>query len=395
MSWEDHVNHGHVPFRRDCRVCQESGAKAAPHRRLVKEKGEYPRAGVLSIDTSGPLCPGEDVTEETMKFLLIGAYTWTAPKKSPLDDAEEVGKEEEVLDDEGNDVKIEANDEASEEVEVKKEEEEIQEVDDIEEEAKKTVGEPEEFEMKTFRMVTPLPLKSGDAVLQATIDMILKLRLDGFEVCQVHSDNGGEFTSQAMKRWMRARGYVRTYTGVADPQSNGRAENAVQQVKNHVRRLLLQAGMTPAQWPIAARHADEQLRRMRLGKTQDFPPLGKVVLTKKRAWKAREFAPTMEKVTYLCPSWESHGHWVRREDGTKIVTRFYMAKVMEPIDPQAWIALMDEVPDPLDLRRRLRGKQPPFVRLRKVEEKEEGEVKEVEEDELEKGILASAQELCR
>ena len=28
MSWEQHVKHGHVPFRRDCKICQQSGAKS-------------------------------------------------------------------------------------------------------------------------------------------------------------------------------------------------------------------------------------------------------------------------------------------------------------------------------------------------------------------------------
>ena len=65
---------------------------------------------------------------------------------------------------------------------------------------------PEDFEIKVFRLVTPLPSKAGGVVLQAVIDMILKLRSDGFDVSQVHSDNGGEFTSDAMKRWMKARG---------------------------------------------------------------------------------------------------------------------------------------------------------------------------------------------
>lgn len=403
MTWQEHLRHGHVPFRRDCRICQEAGAKAAPHRRLAPERGQFPRAGVLSIDTSGPLVPGEDVTEEKMKFLLIGAYTWLAPKKSPMDDAREEdseqqkvgeGQEEVTLEaeekggDQEAETPIEGQEDGGAEEGKKKEEVEGSEKDeDIEEKVRQFVEDAAELEVKTFRMVTPLPSKSGDAVLQATIDMILKLRLDGFEVFQVHSDNGGEFTSASMKRWMRARGYVRTYTGNSDPQANGRAENAVQQVKNQIRRLLLQANYSTDQWPIAARHADEQLRRKRLGLSQNFPPLGKMVLTKKRAWRSKEFAPTMEKVEYLCPSWESHGHWIRREDGTKIVTRFYISRVVDPPDPQAWIGLMEEYPDPLDVRRRIRGKQPPFVRLRMVQgedqKNEEEKEDEREEDELE------------
>ena len=80
MSWEEHVQHGHVPFHRDCKICQEAGAKSAPHRRLTAKRGQYPRAGVLSVDTSGPLIAGDDVGEEKMKFLLVGRLHLASPK---------------------------------------------------------------------------------------------------------------------------------------------------------------------------------------------------------------------------------------------------------------------------------------------------------------------------
>lgn len=98
------------------------------------------------------------------------------------------------------------------------------------------------FEVKTFRMVVPMPSKRGDVVLQCIVEMVHQLRIDGFEITQVHSDNGGEFTATCVRRWLRNRGYIQTFTGVNEPQANGRAENAVQQVKNQMRRLLLQAG---------------------------------------------------------------------------------------------------------------------------------------------------------
>lgn len=326
---------------------------------------------MLSLDTSGPLILGEDVGDQKMKFLLVGAYTWLAPKESPLDEAPTVGREEEG-EEENQELKMEDQEDVEEpggdlEDVVEGEAAEEGEHQEPEEAVREGVEDQEKFEVKTFRMVTPIPSKAGDVVLQAAIDMILKLRLDGYEIFQVHSDNGGEFTSQMMKKWMRMRGYVRTYTGVADPQANGRAENAVQQVKNHIRRLLLQAGMGVEKWPLAARHADEQLRTWRKGKKQDFPPLGTKVLTKKRAWKAKEFAPTMEKVVYLAPSWENHGHWIQREDGTKIVTRFYITKVREPVTEQTWVGVLEEMPDPVETRRRLRMKSPPEARFLKME----------------------------
>ena len=38
------------------------------------------------VDTSGPLVKGGDLMGNKMKFLLVGAYTWLAPKDSPLED---------------------------------------------------------------------------------------------------------------------------------------------------------------------------------------------------------------------------------------------------------------------------------------------------------------------
>ena len=56
LSWEEHVKLGHLPFRRDCRVCQEASAKDRPHRRV-----RHPAGNVLSVDLSGPFIKGIDV----------------------------------------------------------------------------------------------------------------------------------------------------------------------------------------------------------------------------------------------------------------------------------------------------------------------------------------------
>ena len=52
MTWEQHCQNGHVPFRRDCRTCQEQSAKSKPHRKVM-----HPLAATLSLDTAGPYTP--------------------------------------------------------------------------------------------------------------------------------------------------------------------------------------------------------------------------------------------------------------------------------------------------------------------------------------------------
>ena len=66
MSWEEHIQRGHTPFRRDCQVCQEASARGRMH-----SKVSHPRAGILNLDTCGPFIKGHDVEGES-KFMLIG-----------------------------------------------------------------------------------------------------------------------------------------------------------------------------------------------------------------------------------------------------------------------------------------------------------------------------------
>ena len=71
LSWKQHVECGHVPLWRDCRVCQESSAKARPHRSVPN-----PICGVLSLDITGPLIQSRvDMSEEKMRYILVGAFT--------------------------------------------------------------------------------------------------------------------------------------------------------------------------------------------------------------------------------------------------------------------------------------------------------------------------------
>ena len=66
MSWEEHCQRGHTPFRRDCQVCQEATARGKMH-----QKVKHPRAGVMSLDVSGPYKKGNDIEEEA-RFMLVG-----------------------------------------------------------------------------------------------------------------------------------------------------------------------------------------------------------------------------------------------------------------------------------------------------------------------------------
>ena len=74
LSWDEHLRLGHVPFRRDCLICQQSRQKQNPHRR-----NRHPLSGVLSLDTAGPYRDGTDLVM-TSRYLCVGAFTWAFPK---------------------------------------------------------------------------------------------------------------------------------------------------------------------------------------------------------------------------------------------------------------------------------------------------------------------------
>lgn len=79
MSWEEHVQRGHTPFRRDCQVCQEASAISRRHGAMT-----HPRAGVMSVDLAGSFHKGHDVHGEA-KFMLLGTYTWLLPESAEED----------------------------------------------------------------------------------------------------------------------------------------------------------------------------------------------------------------------------------------------------------------------------------------------------------------------
>ena len=80
LSKKEHVNHHHIPFRKDCVVCQATQQRQLPHRR-----GLHPRCGVLSLDTTGPFHEAADLKGKG-KYVSVGEMTWMAPVHSPLND---------------------------------------------------------------------------------------------------------------------------------------------------------------------------------------------------------------------------------------------------------------------------------------------------------------------
>ena len=311
LSWEEHLLLGHTPSRRDCRVCQETRQQCSPHRKV-----EHKLAGVLSLDTAGPLKPAYDLGGLQSRYFLVGTLTWALPLGFDADvQGEEVqeGEDEELWplieaneeeeadqkDDQApkddqvppkddkvplgerrgglSDAEEEAgrgvfDDDESEEDERAIEAEGEGDEGAIEAEGKEgDAGPPKDFKIEIFRLALPMHSKKSKEVTRTTMDMLLRLRMDGYSVAQIHSDQGHEYAGH-FQDWTRRRGIILTKTAGDEPQSNGRAEAAVKALKTMVRKALHQAKETSKWWPWALRHCNEVLRAKRLHQSPDFPP---------------------------------------------------------------------------------------------------------------------------
>ncbi len=369
ISWDQHVRNGHIPYDRNCRTCQQTLQMQLPHRRVSKPKG-----GVLSLDTTGPFKKAGDGDRSTARFLLVGAFTWMFPKtsklKEKLDEEPELPPDALELPEE-----IEDQEDPMEDLELDSppQDERPQQQDEEEEgnkEEKEGEEDLEDFEVRTFRLVSPMPSKSSSVVAQAAMEMFLRLRAEGFVIQQVHTDKGGEFSGY-FRRWVNGRGLLYTSTPGDDPRGNGRAERAVQAIKQGIRRILHGAEVGHEMWPWAARHLNEILAAQRNGKDWDGPSFLATVLCKKRRWKGDTLGPTMDTVKYLARSWENHGHWVLDTEGKPMVTRYVIIPAPRREAEIEWQAVEPEQEDQQAVRRRIRGKT--AVRKLELEEEEKTE----------------------
>ena len=204
-------------------------------------------------------------------------------------------------------------------------------------------------------MALPMGSKKAKEVVNTVMEFVLRLRTEGFHVGRIHSDQGHEFAGE-FKRWAAQRGIYLTKTPGDDPSGNGRAEVAVKAFKNQVRRTLRQADQDSSWWPWALRYVNEVNRCIRMEIKPEWPRFLQEVRVRKRTWKKDDLSTRVEKVRYLCPSPENHGHWVVKEGERPRLTRYVLAPTVEPEDETVWIAVKREGRDAHEQRRRIRGK---------------------------------------
>ncbi|CAI7873300.1 unnamed protein product [Closterium sp. NIES-53] len=151
------------------------------------------------------------------------------------------------------------------------------------------------------RYTTVFPLRSKGEVTEVLIDWIRNARRQLSErfgsdlpVLRLHSDRGGEFSSDLMRAFCRAEGIRQTFTLLASPQQNGIAEHRIGMVMVVARTSMIHAAAPHFQWPFAVQYAAHQINlQPRVSLPETTPTLrwtGKVGdASVFRVWGSRAF----------------------------------------------------------------------------------------------------------
>ncbi|CAI7835755.1 unnamed protein product [Closterium sp. NIES-54] len=116
-----------------------------------------------------------------------------------------------------------------------------------------------------LRYTTIFPLRSKGEVTEVLIDWIRVARLQlrecfgsDFPVLRLHSDRGGDFSSDLLRAFCRAEGIRQTFSLPASPQQNGIAERRIGMVMDVARTSMIHAAAPHFLWPFAVQYAAHQ-----------------------------------------------------------------------------------------------------------------------------------------
>ncbi|CAI7865488.1 unnamed protein product, partial [Closterium sp. NIES-53] len=160
------------------------------------------------------------------------------------------------------------------------------------------------------RYTSVFPLRREGEVTEVLIDWIRVARLQlrdcfgsDFPLLRLHSDRGGEFSSDLLRAFFRAEGIRNTFILPASPQQNGIAERRIGMVMDVARTSMIHAAAPHFLWPFAVEYAAHQINlQPRVSMPKTSPTLrwtGKVGdASVFRVWGSRAFFyhPTSRRV---------------------------------------------------------------------------------------------------
>ncbi|CAI7793498.1 unnamed protein product [Closterium sp. NIES-54] len=151
------------------------------------------------------------------------------------------------------------------------------------------------------RYTTVFPLRSKGEVPEVLIDWIRGARRQHSErfgldlsVLRLHSDRGGEFSSDLLRAFCRAEGIRQTFRLPASPQQNGIAKRRIGMVMDVTRTSMIHAAAPHFLWPFAVQYATHHINlQPRVSLPETTPTLrwtGKVGdASAFRVWESRAF----------------------------------------------------------------------------------------------------------
>ncbi|CAI7884854.1 unnamed protein product [Closterium sp. NIES-53] len=117
------------------------------------------------------------------------------------------------------------------------------------------------------RYTSVFPLHSKGQVVDVLIPLIRTVRLQLRErfgqdlpVLRLHSDRGGEFSSNLLREFCRGEGILQSFTLLDSPQKNGIAECRIGLVMEVARTSMIHAAAPHFLWPFAVQYAAHQLK---------------------------------------------------------------------------------------------------------------------------------------
>ncbi|CAI7874200.1 unnamed protein product [Closterium sp. NIES-54] len=231
------------------------------------------------------------------------------------------------------------------------------------------------------RYTTVFPLRSKGEVTEVLIAWIRGTRRrlsesfgSDLPVLRLHSDRGGEFSSDLLRAFCRLEGIRQTFTLPASPQQNGIAERRIGMVMDVARTSMIHAAAPHFLWPFAVQYAAHQINlQPRVSLPETTPTLrwtGKVGdVSAFRVWGSRAFvrdttADKLSSCTVPCvflgfppdaPGWQFYHPTSRRVLSSQDVTfdksvsyyRLFPYRTASPPPPPLFLAPGTPPVDPL------------------------------------------------
>ena len=396
-DWRQHCRQGHVPFRRDCRLCVEEMGQDAPHRRR-KHKGAGDSVYVMAADVVGPFVKGLDYgMAREAKYALITTvpvplFSGKADDAPPSEKGEAGDEAPLAVEAPDHDqcqgpAEAQGSDDVPQPAEVPLADQDplSEEVQGLAEELRSGEGlsmplDPlvpiserlqadwerqrdaacEPFDIQNITMVEPMASRSAKDLLEALNRVYSRYRALGIPIYRFHSDRAKEFIGKTVRQWIATKTLWQTSTGGDDPKGNGRAESEVLQFKRRLRLNLHLSGAPHTEWPSVARHVAQermnaQLQKVGLKRPPSLP-YNKTVMVKCKWWdklKTKGIAAPFQEATIKGPSPLLHnGYVVLTKRGSTQHARSVLT-----MDPEADRAMLELEEHPGKPKYRLTGKQ--------------------------------------